>query len=84
MVVETDVGVRPAAVVPVQDRAIDLTIHGQRHLAVAFAGRGGLQLGYPLFEVGAAVAAQIGCLSGRDRHAAYENASHGHEGQAAD
>ena len=40
---------------------MDLTGDGQRHLAVAFAGRGGLQLGNPLFQVCAAIAAEIGC-----------------------
>ena len=39
---------------------MDLTGDGQRHLAVALAGRRGLELGNPLFQVCAAVAAEVG------------------------
>src|SRR4029453_7466571 len=83
VVVETDKRIRPLSVIEVHDGTVHVTVHGQRHLAVAFAGRGGLEFGYPLLKVGAAIAAQIARLSGGDRHAAYETARRGQQGQAA-
>ena len=44
------------SVIPPQNRSIDLTGDGQRHLTVALAGRGGFELGNPLFKVCTAVA----------------------------
>ena len=58
---------------------MDLTGDGQRHLAVALARRRGLELGNALFQVCAAVAAEIGCLSGRHRHATHEHPGRGNE-----
>jgi hypothetical protein len=46
----------------------DLAGHGERHLAVALAGRGGLKLGNALLKVGAAVSPEVSRL-GCWRHA---------------
>ena len=58
-VVEAVVGPGHVGVIPPQNRPVDLTGDGQRHLTVALAGRGGFELGNPLFEVCTAVATKV-------------------------
>ncbi len=57
--VGADVGVPLVAVIPEQDLLVDVTRNREADLAVALAGRGGLELCNALFEIGAAVTAQI-------------------------
>ena len=47
------------AVIPDKNSFVDPAGNRQRDLAIALAGRRSLELGYSLFEIGAAVAAQI-------------------------
>ena len=56
-----DVNVRLSAVVKPHDGLADPARHRQADLAIAFARRRGLKLSHPLFEIGAAIAAEIRC-----------------------
>src|SRR5262245_5602354 len=78
-VVDAVVGLGAVPVIPPQDHAIYLTGDGQRHLAVAFTSRGGLELGDPLFQVCAAIAAEIGCS---DRAHAHDESESSGDGEA--
>ena len=62
VVVGLDVDVRLVAIVPEHHRFIHLTRNGQRYAAIALASRRCFEFRNPLFEIGAAVATEIGGL----------------------
>ena len=62
VVVGVDTSVRFNSVVPPDERLVDLAGDFELNLAVALAGGGRLELGDALFEIAAAIAAQIGGL----------------------
>ena len=76
-VVEAVVGPGHMAVIPPQDRPVHVAGDGQRHLAVALASGRRLELGNALLEIGAAVAAKVGRLGRRHRHATHKQTGRG-------
>ena len=83
VVVVDGVDVLLGAVVPEQHGLVDLAVQGDRDLLVALADGRGLELGNPLFKVGAAIAAKIGGpCSGRVRQCAHEKSDAGSNEQA--
>ena len=63
VIVGVDASVRFHAVVVPKEGLVDVTRDFELDLAVALASGGGLKIGDALFQIRAAIAAQIGCLS---------------------
>jgi hypothetical protein len=65
------------SIIPEEDGVVLLTIKGHRDLLVAFANRSRFEFGNALFEIGAAIPAEIGSLDGPVRERAQKCGSRG-------